>query len=186
MTSPAATAAPRYFTAGTLRYTKAALVMLFFYLLWNDMILMLMEAVPGNLVPLLQKHFGASNLEISFYGSLTQACTFWLNPVVSTWSDRHRGRFGRRRPFLLAAALPCAIFLMLIPFAPQMFHAIQAWPWAARFFARGSINGVVLFIGLCVLGFQVFNSVILAVFNYFFSLLSGCSMNREAFCFDNQ
>ena len=39
----------KIFSVGTLRYTKAAIFILFFYLLWNDLILMLMEQVGGLL-----------------------------------------------------------------------------------------------------------------------------------------
>lgn len=41
----------------------------------------------------------------------------WINPFFSTWSDRLRTRFGRRRAFLLIATAlfavsPCAIAIM--------------------------------------------------------------------------
>ncbi len=40
------------------------------------------------------------------------------DPIVGAWSDRHRGRWGRRRPFLLAGALalpPCFVALFAAP-----------------------------------------------------------------------
>ncbi len=46
--------------------------------------------------------------------------------VISTWSDRHRGRLGRRIPFMLYSAPFIAIFLAVLGFSPQIAHTLQA------------------------------------------------------------
>ena len=50
-------------------------------------------------------------------GSIFAVSRLWdaaLDPIIGTWSDRTRTRFGRRRPFMLAAIpLSAATFLML-------------------------------------------------------------------------
>ena len=157
------------FTIGTLRYTKGALWLLFSWLMWNDLCLMLMEHVAPSLVPLLFKDNGATNAQIAFYGStLTGAFTIWINPVVSTWSDRYRSRAGRRRPFLFFATPFCAIALASIPFMPDFFRFLQQNPSIGPFLSRHASIGVVTLIGLASLFYQVFNSVILAIFTYYF------------------
>lgn len=156
-------------TAGTLKYTKAGLFILFFWLMWNDFFLMLMESVKPALTGILMKRHGATNTEIALYMStLTAIFTNWINPVVSTWSDRTRTRWGRRRPFLFAATIPAALFLALIPFAPKIWASLMAWPWFATHLGGGSVNGAVLAIGVCVIFFSVFNSVLMAIFAYYF------------------
>ena len=101
---------------------------------------MLMEQVPG-LVPLLLKAHGASNKQLALYlTTLSGVFTIWINPVVSAWSDRHRGPFGRRRPFLLAATGPCAVLLACIPFAPDALRFMLQWHWAATLFRPGSVE----------------------------------------------
>lgn len=91
------------YTCGTLTYTKAALAVLFFWLLWGDFCFTLMENVTG---PIMLKKFetlGAMNWEVALLLS-TIPGTFasFMNPVISFKSDRFRSKWGRRVPFLLA------------------------------------------------------------------------------------
>lgn len=157
----------KIFSVGTLRYTKAAIFILFFYLMWNDLILMLMEQV-GGLLPVIMKRSGLSNTEMAALGAVLSPLTIWINPVVSTWSDRTRTRFGRRRPFLALATPPCAIFLALIPWAPNFFHAAQAVSWIHHLFAAHQILGFSIFLGIILLGFNAFNATLLAIFSYYY------------------
>src|SRR5438094_9583528 len=89
-------------TVGTLTYSLGGLSVLFFWLLWGDFAFYLKErAVPPTLQILLRT-FGASALISGLLlGSLPQVIAMLLGPVVSFKSDRHRGRWGRRIPFLL-------------------------------------------------------------------------------------
>lgn len=145
-------------TVGTLHYTREEIFPLFFWLMWNDFCLVLKGYVPA-LVPILMKDLGASNAEMGLYmGALTGALTIWINPVVSTWSDRHRGPYGRRRPFLFVAAPLCALFLCAIPFVP----------WLAPHIGLGTGPGKVMLVGLAFIGFTMFNSVISAIFAYYY------------------
>ncbi len=154
---------------GTLRYTKGGLVVLFFWLIWNDFFLALMETVKPTLTGLLMKDHGASNMEIALYMStLSAILTSWINPVVSTWSDRTRTKWGRRRPFLLMATPPAAVCLALIPWAPRIWAWLMHFEWFAVSLGAVPINGPVLAIGVCTILFSFFNAVLLAIFTYFF------------------
>ena len=157
------------FTAGTLRYTKAGLFLLFFVLLWNDLALWLMEQVSPRLVPLLLKDHGASNEEIALYCStLTGLFVIVLNPTISTLSDRHRGRYGRRRPFLLFVTPFCALFLGAIPFMPALADELVKWPFIFALFHHRAVNLAVFLLGICNVIYSIFNSVILTLFMYYF------------------
>lgn len=158
----------RIWTAGTLRYTKAGLVILFFWLIWNDFFLMLMEAVKPALTSLLLKDHGATNTQLTLIGTVSTVFTIWINPFVSTWSDRTRTPIGRRRPFLLFATPPAAVALAAIPWAPEGWHWLFTIPWFATHFGHGSINGAVLAISICGIVFGIFNSVLMAIFQYYF------------------
>jgi hypothetical protein len=68
--------------AGTIRYTKGALIMLFVWLVFNDFVRMLMEAVKPALSTIVMRDHGASNTAIAFY--MGTIGTVWINPVVST------------------------------------------------------------------------------------------------------
>ena len=138
-------AAPTVYTVGTLKYTLAAIQILFFYLLWNDVVLILMEGTP-RLTSFIWKDNGATLAQMQFWGSITAPFTIWINPVFSTWSDRCRTRWGRRRPFLLFAAPPTALFLALVPFMPDFGHWLMLQPainhWAGGDSSKGNTSPV--------------------------------------------
>lgn len=91
----------RYWTIGTLTYGTGALAALFFWLLWGDFAWSMKDRAVGNVATLMVKSFGVSDF---VYGLLILSFPNFTNvilgPIVSYYSDRHRGRFGRRIPFL--------------------------------------------------------------------------------------
>jgi GPH family glycoside/pentoside/hexuronide:cation symporter len=59
------------------------------------------------------------------------------DPIVGAWSDRSRGRWGRRRPFLLAGAVtlpPCFIALFMAPVGAPMV----AFAWVLALFCAAA------------------------------------------------
>src|SRR5271154_1464383 len=94
--------APKTYRVGTLTYTKAALTMLFFWLLWGDFCYTLMESVTGPIMQLKFQALHSSNVQIGLIlGTIPGIVYSTLNPVISYKSDRYRSRFGRRIPFIL-------------------------------------------------------------------------------------
>jgi MFS family permease len=92
----------------------------------------------------------------------------WINPVFSTWSDRFRSPFGRRRPFLLVFAPIAALTVISIPFAPDFYHFLMRFEWAAGILNRIPINGEVLFIGIASIVDGMFAAVMAAIFSYLY------------------
>lgn len=88
--------------AGTLTYTAGALGMLCFWLLWGDFTWAMKDRAVGPAATLLIKEIGVSEflygLIIVGFPNFTNT---FLSPIISYLSDRHRGRWGRRIPFLL-------------------------------------------------------------------------------------
>lgn len=127
--------------AGTLTYTQGQLINVFFWLLWGDFCLNVMEFVIPRLLPPALGRLGASNALIALLtGSLFSAMNWVMNPWISTWSDRHRGPRGRRIPFMLWPTPPLAAAVIFVGFAGNMGAWIwHAWPGLgsglARFFA---------------------------------------------------
>jgi Na+/melibiose symporter-like transporter len=172
MNSSSASSAPpggeeKIYHVGTLRYTQHDLYVLFFWLMWNDFTITLLEQV-GGLVGFLYKDYGASNVEMATFGSITGLITMWVNPWCSTWSDRTRTKYGRRRPFVFLATPFFALFLMLIPYMPDFYHEMVRYPLVAGISHHIPIKGEILFIFFCGFITSCFNSMVLAIFSYLY------------------
>jgi len=93
---------PKRWRVGTLVYTGSGLVALFCWLLWGDFAFSMRERSVTPIVQLMLKKHEASDMLISlFMGTLPSMCNMLIGPIISYRSDRHRGRWGRRIPFLL-------------------------------------------------------------------------------------
>jgi MFS family permease len=96
------TATPKLWNRGTLTYTTGALAVLFFWLLWGDFAWNMKERAIGPVGSVMLKQFKASDFAVGLLmASIPSAIGLLLSPIIAVKSDRHRGRFGRRIPFLL-------------------------------------------------------------------------------------
>ncbi len=115
-------AAPRkLWSAGTLTYTTAGLVLLFCWLLWGDFAWSMKDRAIPPTMQLLLKRFGATDLLTGLiFGSLPSILGLLVGPVVSYRSDRYRSRWGRRLPFLLAATPFMVLGVAGLGFSPAI------------------------------------------------------------------
>ncbi|MDB6095103.1 MAG: Major Facilitator Superfamily protein [Verrucomicrobia bacterium] len=122
-------------------YTSAGLVVLFSWLLWGDFSYQLRERGAQPIVTLLLRKFGASDFFAGlFVMSLPAALSMFLAPIISYRSDRHRGRWGRRIPYLLATAPIAAVGMSGLAFSPiagALLHHRMGW-------SPGSLNQTVI------------------------------------------
>jgi MFS family permease len=174
--------APRIFRVGTLEYGQRDLYVLFVWLMWNEFTMVLLQD-PQGFGGFLQKDFGASNEQISIFGTIGTLMGVIINPVCSTWSDRTRTRWGRRRPWLAILTPPLAIFTALLPFMPDFTQFLDRVPPIHALFdslQQGRLvlfgvntgllpmNKTVLMLGLCTLGIGFFNSFVGTIFSYLY------------------
>ena len=107
--------------AGTLTYTTGGLVALFSWLLSCDFAWQLKERSVGPVFALLLLKFGASNL---LFGVLTVTLPAILStvfsPIISYRSDRHRGKWGRRIPFLIVPTPIIVLSMVGLTFTPAL------------------------------------------------------------------
>ena len=105
---------------GTLTYTAGGLVALFALLLWGDFASSMKDRSVTQVFQLLLYKFGASNFLMNLIIiSIGATITLGLAPYVAYKSDRHRGRWGRRIPFLLVP----------MPFMALAFsNKLRNWP----------------------------------------------------------
>ncbi len=152
---------------GTLVYTRRGLVTLFFWVLAGDFLFSLMDTVEPRVLPLILERHGASNKEISvIVTSLAAGVNCLVNPVVSYCSDRTQSRWGRRIPYLALATPFVAIFLALIPFAPEVTGWLQHFAASRAVFALLPVSPLIAVFAVLVVIYQVFNMVVGSVYYY--------------------
>lgn len=156
------------FRCGTLEYTKRGLIVLFFWLLWGDFCFSIMESVFPNITPLALKGLNAPNWVIGLVmTTIPGILNFIVCPWVSFKSDRHRGKWGRRIPFLLFPTPWLCLFLVLLAYAPEVGRFIAHLMFAG---SKAQESLVILcLMGFFVAGFQYFNMFVASVYYYLFN-----------------
>lgn len=117
----------RLWTAGTLTYTAGGLAVLFFWLLWGDFAWAMRERSVNPVLQVMLKQFGSSDfLNGLLLASIPALLGVLIGPVLSYQSDRHRGRLGRRIPFLLYSTPLAAGSLFLMASTPWLGARLHA------------------------------------------------------------
>lgn len=151
---------------GTLEYTAAGLVLLFFYMLWGDLCIQLMEYDVPNILPLQLRELGSSNTLIALIaGTIPALFGMTMNPFFSFRSDRLRTRWGRRRPFLFITTPLVALVLIALGFTPELsaaLHELISPVWVAE---HPHTLQIALITGLVML-FYFFNTALLPIYCY--------------------
>lgn len=113
--------AARTWSVGTLTYTTGGLCLVFFWLLFGDFALAMRERSADPVVQLLVKKYQASSTYQSYLLTvLPSAIALFLAPIISYKSDRHRGQWGRRIPYLLIPAPIAAGAMVGLAFSPDL------------------------------------------------------------------
>jgi len=158
------------YRVGTLRYTKAGLVAVFAWLLWGDFCFTLMEDVWPRILPLyLLKGVGLSPGNATLIRHwLPQVIGVFLCPIISFRSDRHRGRWGRRIPYIILTAPMLSFFLAGLGFSGDIVEWLRGTALPARL-GLSPMWTTLLVIGFFGAGFSVFNEFVGSVFWYLFN-----------------
>ena len=156
------------YRCGTLSYTKKGLVVLFAWLLWGDFCFTMMEAVVPSIVPLKLKELGASS---SFIGLMMSTLPGIFNTTICPWvsfkSDRHRGKWGRRMPFIIYTMPFLVLSLLFIGFSDQLGGWLHG-----LFLSGGTITRSTVIIGLLAIFLGMFD-----LFNMFVGSVYHCLFN---------
>ncbi len=155
------------YTVGTLRYSIWGLLNVFLWMLWGDFCFTLMETLIPSLLPLVMSSHGAPKWLIGLVvGSVPAVLNFVINPIVSTYSDRTRTRWGRRIPYLFFASPFVALFLILLGWSDQIGAWLQQSVLGGAYTAAAVILGCVI---VFAIGFQFFNMFVFSIFYYVFA-----------------
>lgn len=113
--------ATKTWSVGTLTYTTSGLIALFAWLLWGDFTWSLKERSIGQVLQILLMKFGSSDALTGFLiGSLPAGIAMFLCPVIGYRSDRRRGRWGRRIPYILAPTPVVILSMIGLAYSPDL------------------------------------------------------------------
>jgi Na+/melibiose symporter-like transporter len=158
-------AAAGVYRIGTLTYTRFGLLSVFFWMLWGDLCVNIMEMIIPRMVPVQLGRVGATAAAIAFVAlSMPALVELIINPFVSTYSDRYRSRIGRRRPFILWCTPLLAACLIAVGFSDDIAPRLHA-ALLGRLGLSLATTTIVL-MGALLAIFQVFNVVVLATYYY--------------------
>lgn len=139
------------------------------WLLWGDLVLMLMEQVVPNLFPLMLKDHGASNKAIGLImGTLPTCIGMFLGPIISYRSDHCRLAMGRRRPFIMFAIPFIVVFLSLFPFAPEITTYLLGVNWLLPLFQFLPGTPLLIVFAVLFLLYSIFNGICGSAYNWLF------------------
>ena len=111
---------------GTLVYTAGGLAVLFLWLMGGDFAYSMKDRATGTVAALMLKKFDVSDFLFGIIMiSFPNFTNIFLCPIVSYRSDRHRGRFGRRIPYLLLTTPFIVIGLAGLGFTPLLARLIR-------------------------------------------------------------
>jgi glycoside/pentoside/hexuronide:cation symporter, GPH family len=111
----------------------------------------------------------ATNLFVLFFFSQVLGLPGWVvglimgvalvidavtDPMMGSWSDGYRHRWGRRHPFLLASALPVGVTFALV-FSPPALGPVGLALWAAAFLIAHRLALTVFFVPHMALGAEL-------------------------------
>lgn len=158
----------KIYKAGTLEYTKAALLVVCFWMLWGDFCLTIMERVVPTVLPLvIHRLHGSDKLLSLVMITIPAALNMIVCPWVSFKSDRHRSKMGRRIPFLFYPTPWIAGILVLLGFSFDIGNFLHR-----TLLSSTSLTANAIILGLiAVLAtlFNYFNMFVNSVYYYLFN-----------------
>lgn len=160
-----ATTAPPAATSA-VRHAAAGLGSLFVWLLMGDFALYLMEAIIPNVLPLQLRSLQASSTLIALLMTgVPCAVSLLWTPAICTWSDRHRGKSGRRIPFIRAGTPLIVLVLAGLAYSDAIGASLHST--LARWLTP--TGSVLMLIGILVLMFNMANAL---VYQMYFALFN--------------
>ena len=115
-----------HWTVGTLTYTTSGLILVFIWLLLGDFAWNLKERAIIPIAQLMLKEFKATDFLIGLLvGSFPAAIGMIIGPIIAVKSDNHRGRWGRRIPYLLIPTPFIGFFMAGLALSPRFSEMLH-------------------------------------------------------------
>ncbi len=159
---------PKTWHCGTLRYTKAGLLVLFAWLLWGDFCYTLTQAVVPAILPLKLKSLEAPNWVLAMImTTLPGILNMTVCPWISFKSDRYRSKWGRRIPFILGSLPFLCMGLIAMGWTTEISGVLRSVLPLLKGVAPTTLTIFLLAVFMVI--FTFFNLFVNSVFWYLFN-----------------
>ncbi len=158
------------YRVGTLQYTKAGLAMLFGWMVWGHICFDLFEHHGGYTIMnlYLQDNFRVSNKTVNImFNIIPQLIGVIVGPVLSFKSDRHRGRWGRRIPYMIWTTPFLCFFAAAIGYSDEIMSFVKNHVQPGGLVSPMTV--AMILISFLVIGFSFFNEFVNTVYWYLFA-----------------
>ena len=153
------------YRVGTLRYDKRGLTRLFLFFLVGGLTYSLVYQIDPRVLPIILRDRGATNKQIAIIiGSLTVVLNSVIESVVAYNSDRSRGRWGRRIPYIFFATPVVSLLILAIPFAPELTAWTSRVPALAWLFTLVPWAPVITAFAVLIVAYKIFYDVVANIY----------------------
>lgn len=154
----------RTYHCGTLTYTLPRFSFVLFWILVGSAIIAVGTQLPSIMLPVQLKELGISETaKVFVLSTIGSVMNMTVCPYIGVVSDWHRGKWGRRIPYIFLSMPPIVLSLVLFAFSQQLGELF------ARMTGFAPVTMTVAALSLTMLLFQFFsmwvNSVLWYIFN---------------------
>ena len=152
------------YQCGTLTYTLPRLLFVLFWVVVGSAVIAVGTQLPGIMLPVQLKELGVSEtMKVFLLTTIGQVLNMTVCPYIGVASDWHRGRWGRRIPYIFLSMPPIVLSLVMFGLSGQIGNRLAGWTGAAP------TTMTALAIGLTMFLFQFFNMWVNSVIWYIFN-----------------
>ena len=152
------------YQCGTLTYTLPRLFFVLFWVVVGSAVISVGTQLPSIMLPVQLKELGVSETaKVFLLTTIGQVLNMTVCPYIGVVSDWHRGRWGRRIPYIFLSMPPIVLSLVMFGLSDQLGSRLAAWTGVAP------ATMTMLAIGLVMFLFQFFNMWVNSVIWYIFN-----------------
>ena len=149
---------------GTLTYTLPRLFFVLFWVVIGSAVIAVGTQLPAIMLPVQLKELGVSETaKVFLLTTIGQVLNMTVCPYISVASDWHRGKWGRRIPYIFLSTPPIVLSLVMFGLSEQIGNRLAGWTGVAP------VTMTMTAISLTVFLFQFFNMWVNSVIWYIFN-----------------
>ena len=152
------------YQCGTLTYTLPRLFFVLFWVVIGSAVISVGTQLPAIMLPVQLKELGVSEtMKVFLLTTIGQVLNMTVCPYIGVVSDWHRGKWGRRIPYIFLSTPPITLALVMFGLSGQIGNRLAIWSGLAP------VTMTVVAIGLAMFLFQFFNMWVNSVIWYIFN-----------------